>query len=233
MSFGLSIPGVPQLPLGAATAPIVGIASSAISSMLWQAAQQPPQWGVFDQDNNLAVQPDSILDFTHRTRSEIANFPIQDGSFASYNKVVLPFEIILRFTKGGSQDDRTQFLADIETLYQSIDLYTVMTPERVYEDVNLEYYEIVRRGSKGAYWFAEVDLYFQQILQTQAQYTNTSTTGSGNIADTEIEAFLPNSQSTSAQPTSNIGSVQPQTPTSQQSQDGSAALDSVPDPELF
>ena len=214
------IPGLPNLPLGAATPAVATIASEALSSLLWQASQVPPAWGVFDSSGNQVVTPDSVIDFAHRPQSDIPTFPVQKGAFASYNKVILPFTLQLRFSKGGTESDRTQFLTDIENLYQSINLYTVITHERTYENVNLEYYEVTRRGARGAYFLTEVDLYFIQIQEVTPQYTTTA-------------VQLPNSQSDAAQPTSNVGSVQPQNPDSQLASQGELAPESLPDPGLF
>lgn len=222
MSLGSLLPGVPQLPLGAATPGLATIASEAVSGLLWQASQVPPAWGVFDDQGNQVVSPDSVLDLTHRTESDLPTFPVQDGQFANYNKVAIPFTIMLRFAKGGSVDDRIAFLADIDGLYQSIELYTVVSPERTYQNLNLQYYEIRRRGPQGAYFLQEVDLYFKQILQVTAQYTTTP-------------VQLPNSQSSSALPTSNVGAVNPQAPDSALSSTGNSALsdESVPSPEVY
>lgn len=210
MSLVPQIPGLPQLPLGAATPVVSLIASEAISSLLWQASQSPPAWGVFDANGNQVLEPDSVLEFSNRQEYEISDFPVQAGSFASYNKVIRPFQVQLRFSKGGTQDDRSSFLQALDALAASLDLYTITTPERVYLNVNLERYEVIRRGAKGAYFLTEVDAYFTQIIEVQPQYTTTP--------------VLPNSQSAAAQPTSNVGNVQPQTPSSQQTQDGQAAL---------
>lgn len=212
------IPGIPQLPLGAATPVVTLIASEAISSLLWQASQSPPAWGVFDANGNQVLEPDSVLEFSNRQEYEISDFPVQAGSFASYNKVIRPFQVQLRFSKGGTQDDRAGFLQALDALAASLDLYTITTPERVYLNVNLERYEVIRRGAKGAYFLTEVDAYFTQIIEVQPQYTTTP--------------VLPNSQSDAAQPTSNVGNVQAQAPTSQESQDGQAAMASQ-SPGLF
>lgn len=214
------IPGLPNLPHGAVPPGFASIASQALASLLWQASQLPPAWGVFDSNGNQVVTPDSVVDFSHRPQSEISNFPVQKGQFASYNKVVLPFMLQLRFAKAGTQADRSQFLSDIEALYQSINLYSVITPERTYNSVNLEYYEVTRRGARGAYFLTEVDLYFIQIQEVTAQYAQNA-------------VQLPNAQSGAAQPVSNVGSVQPQNPDSQLATQGGLALSSPPDPSLF
>jgi hypothetical protein len=209
------IPGIPQLSIGI-TLPQITIASTqAASDMLWQAAQVPPAWGVFDQNGDQVLFPDSVLEFSNRKEYDIPTFPVVEGSFASYNKVIRPFEIQLRFSKGGTEDERAQFLSDLDDLASSLDLFDVVTPERVYQDVNLVRYEVIRRGAKGAYFLTEVDAYFEQVIEVQAQYTTTA-------------VQLPNASNESALPTSNVGTVQPQPANSQELQDGNAALASQP-----
>lgn len=212
--MSLHIPGVPALPFGSPSPVVTVLASEAISSLLWQASQSPPAWGVFDNNDNQVLVPDSVLEFSNRQEYEISNFPVQAGSFASYNKVIQPFEVHLRFSKAGTQDDRSTFLQALDALAASLDLYYVTTPERVYRNVNLSRYEVVRRGANGAYFLTEVDAYFVQILEVQPQYSTTA-------------VQLPNAQSEAAQPTSNVGAVQPQNPDTQLQQDGQLALGST------
>lgn len=207
-------PGVPQLPINSVTAPVVAIASTILSELLWKATHTPAQWGVFDSTGLPVLFPDSVLEFSDRREFEISSYPVQDGSFASYNKVLRPFEIQLRFSKGGSVSDRAQFLARLDVIAESLELYTIHTPERMYANVNLTRYEVTRRGAKGAYFLTEVDCYFDQVIQVQAQYSTT-------------QVQLPSGPD-SAQPTSNVGAQQPQVPTSQLTTTGNAAMASQP-----
>jgi hypothetical protein len=207
----IQITGIPFVPPEVTIPGIIGFATQAISSALWQAAQQPPAWGIFDDTGALAIEPDSVLDFTNRQEYDISQFPVQKGSFSDYNKVIKPFEVILRLKKAGTVDDRAAFLQDLDDLCATLDRFLVSTPERDYEDVNFERYEVVRRGAKGAFQLTEVDLYGQRIIEVQAQYSTTS-------------VQTPDAQSEAALPTSNVGNVQPQNPDSQLAQDGELAL---------
>jgi hypothetical protein len=205
--------GVPQLPPSVAVPPLILLASELVSSKLWRAAQVPPAWGVFDSNFNQVVFPDSVLEFSNRQEYEIAHFPVQDGNFASYNKVIRPFEITLRLSKAGTMSERAAFLASLADLAASIALYTVITPERGYPDLNLDRYEVTRRGAKGAYFLTEVDCYFVQIIQVSAQYTTTA-------------VQLPDGPP-AARPTSNVGNITPLAPTSQQAQQTASAIGST------
>jgi hypothetical protein len=199
-------PGVPNVPRSA-TNPVsdnVSIGDQAVTGSLWESAQSTVSWAILDSSGNSAIDADSFVNFGNPKDSDIPNFPIEQGSFATYNKVILPYTITIRLTKGGTQTDRTQFLMDVEALYQSVDLYTILTPELSYENMNLQRYEVQRRGANGAFWLSEVDLTFIQIDNEQQQYTNTSTT-------------TQDAQNPSAQGVDNVGTVQPGTPSPQAS----------------
>jgi hypothetical protein len=208
--------------------PIVKLASAAtslISEALWQSSQVPPKWGVFDDQLNQVLFPDSVLEFSYRREFDVSDFPVQEGAFASYNKVIKPFEIQLRFSRSGTLQNRQSFLATLEDLVQSLDLYTVITPEGTYPDCNPQRYEVTRRGAQGAFFLTEVDLYLVQIIQVTAQFANTAVSPLASGVTQYIA--LPNAQSDSAQPYSNVGTVQPQDPNSALAASGQLALLSV------
>jgi Dit-like phage tail protein len=214
------VPAVPRLP-GSAVGIGVAIASGVISSLLGQAAKKPLLWGIFDSSNKLALAPDSVLEFSHRKHRDISDFPVIPGSFASYNKVDLPFDIQIRLAKGSKSSDRATLLKQVEALVESIQLYTVVTPERTYKNCNLGSYEITRGGPSDAYFLKQVDLTFVEILQASAQYTNTGINTS-------------NAQSAAALPTSNVGTVQTQPPSGVLASSGTSATQSAGQfPSLF
>lgn len=206
------LPGVPQLPrlpgLGNSVPPVL-VAAAAVGS-LWRSLFTTPQWGIFKQVPEPApdaqgiptvtvvsrltpiVVPDSIQDFSYRNEYDIADYFVQDGSFATYNKVANPYETYVRMTKGGSKSDRAEFLQQIEDILATTDLYSIMTPEKTYLNVNPYRFELTRRGTGGAYFLTEVDLYFREIRSVVAQYTTTAVS-------------TQNAQDTSAAPVQNNG----------------------------
>lgn len=212
------LPGVPQLPRlpGFTSVPPILGAAAAVGA-LWRAIFVTPQWGIFKQVPEPApdaegiptvtvvsrltpiITPDSIQDFSYRNEYDIADFFVQDGSFATYNKVAQPYETSVRMTKGGSKSDRAQFLQQIEDILATTDLYSILTPEKTYLNVNPYRFELTRRGAKGAYFLTEVDLFFKEIRSVTAQYTTTAPT-------------TQNAQDPSAQPVQNDGTVNGDTP---------------------
>lgn len=216
------LPGVPQLNRSAtfppAPPPVLGTALAL--GRLWQALFVQPLWAIYQQaqaepetnddgvetvtvvaDRQPVVVPDSFLTFAYRKESNIATYPIQNGGFVNYDKVANPFETFVRMSKGGSLQDRKQFLDSLDAIVDTTDLYDILTPEKTYIGVNVLRYELVREGVRGAYFFAEVDLYFQEIRQVAPQYTNTSLTSPSQI---------PSAQNPEADNAQNIGTVQAQ-----------------------
>jgi hypothetical protein len=194
------LPGVPQLVRSAlfpaSPGPTLGT-GPAQDQLSAAANNQTPAWWICDADLNPVITPDSILSFGHRPQARISNFPVQAGGFANYNKVFLPYEISVGMSKGGGVGDRVQFLADLETLYKSLALYTILTPERSYSSCNIHRYEVQRHDEKAAYFLTDVEVFFTQIIEVQSQYTTTAV----NTQNAQVPAALP---------PVNQGGVQPQ-----------------------
>lgn len=192
------LPGVPQLnrsPLFPPGPPPVLGAVIALGR-LFQALFSKPVWGIYrDRGADIAtapasadglaevtvraqerpvVVPDSIREFAYKQEWALSDFPVEEGGFASYNKVNSPFMVQLRLTKGGSLQDRKTFLEQIEAVAGTLDLYKIVTPERTYLKCNISRYEITRREGHGAYFLTEVDLFFTEIRIVTAEYTSTA-----------------------------------------------------------
>ena len=162
------LPGVPSLP---SYGPLPALAVN-ITSLI-SLFSEDPVWGIFDQENNLLVEPDSVIDLGVRAESKVSDFPIENGQFAAYNKVQEPDLVTVRMTKGGSVDDRDTFLAVIDAAKKSTDLYTIITPEYAYINANIEMYRYAREAQSGANLIV-IDIAFKEIRQVEAAYTQAS-----------------------------------------------------------
>jgi len=141
-------------------------------------------WGIFDQSGLPVIIPDSIVSFDFKNEWRISEYPQEQGAFQSYNKVATPFDARITMTKGGSQNDRENFLKTIESISASIDLYNVVTPERTYNSANIQHYDYRRTATNGA-GLIVVDLWLLQIRQTaQATFSNTSQAGDKGTVNT-------------------------------------------------
>ena len=95
------------------------------------------QWGMYDQRGLPAIIADNVTSLEVTLDAQISDFPVENGGFASYNKVIRPFDIRLAMTKGGSVEDRQSFVQAVQDAWQSLELFNVVTPEVVYLDVNV------------------------------------------------------------------------------------------------
>jgi len=197
-------PGVPQMLRKTLTAvsTVQGVVAGINNTIQFFQGQPPlPQWGIFDANFKQVVDADSILSFANQNQANISDFPVQNGGFGTYNKVVLPARDVVRISKGGTQNDRANLLRQVEALYRSMDLFTIVTPEKAYLNVNVENYEVTRRDKDQAFFLTEIDIFFREIRTIAAVFTNTPAG-----ADTT------NAQNPAAQPPANQGVVQPGTP---------------------
>lgn len=127
---------------------------------------QPPQWGIFDQSGNPYLVGDTVkaVDFDQEYRP--SNYPVEDGGFASYNKVARPFMLEITFTKAGNVAERAAFLATIDAAIKSLYLFVVATPERVYQNVNITRQAFRRTRQNGATMLT-VEVWCEEIRQSQ------------------------------------------------------------------
>lgn len=203
-----NLPGVPQLARLPGSSPLViSIASTVIGSLFGNVLGLNNGWGIYDASGNVVFEADSILDFEHHPQWSISNFPVQGSgstptAFASYNKVKLPYECRVRMCKAGSLADRQALLTALDSAANSIALYTITTPEKNYQNADIQHYDLVRTTegirSKDAYFLTEIDIYFTEVVPVQAQYSTTA---------------LANAVNPSAIPQSVTGMTIPQIPT--------------------
>lgn len=213
-------PGVPSLPrlIGQAIPPAVsaglGLAGALLGSML----QGQTQWGIFDSNGNplwgqsaltlssaisnlfgtSPVLSTNSVEYQKETR--VSEFPVEEGGFASYNKVELPGRPVVTYCLTGSESDRTSFLSAVDAACKSTDLYSVVTPEVTYIEYALERYNYSRRKEHGA-TLLTVEIYLTEIRQIEAQYTQS-----------QGQSQIDSPQNAGASPTKDTGIVQSQAP---------------------
>lgn len=142
-----NVPGVPPLPRspGTVEAALTLLANDVLGLF---GLSLDPEWGIF-QNGIPVVIANSVVSMGFRKDWTVANYPLEKGAFESYDKVELPFETRLRFTSDGSETDRIALLDSIETIAGTVDIYDVVTPERIYTSVNIVSYDYQREASRG------------------------------------------------------------------------------------
>lgn len=170
-------------------------------------------WGIFGQKGNLALEPDSITAVEYQREYRIADYPIEEGGFESYNKVATPFDIRVTMTKGGKLAERKDFLDQVELVVASLDLFTVVTPERSYKNINFMRQDYHRNANSGA-TLLTIELHALEIrtsasVQFSAGTPGEQIVGFGTNRDgTTVPIFGAVHAASGANPVNN-GSVQP------------------------
>ena len=132
-----------------------------------------PKWGIFDKSGKAVIVPDSVVSFDFGGDFRVLDYPIEQGSFETYNKVRAPYEPKVTMRKGGSVADRTAFITTLETIRKSLDPYTVTTPEYSYVGVTITHVDYSRKAERGA-TVIDADIHLRQIITTATQKFTTT-----------------------------------------------------------
>jgi hypothetical protein len=184
-----NVPGVPPLS-SFATSTISLLAADAVTLLGGLLA---PQWGIFLSGVPVIVA-DSVVALDFKQEWTISNYPVEMGAFESYDKVQTPFEARVRFSAGGSAANRQALLNSIAAIAGDLNLYDVVTPEVIYQSVNVGHYDYHREAARGL-GLMVVDVW---LIQVRVSATQTFT------------------QSPSSSNPQAVGQVQPQAATPQQ-----------------
>lgn len=152
-----------------------------------------PQWGLF-LNGAPALVPDSVMSVEIKADWRLSDYQQEPNAFQSYNKVQTPYDARVTMTKGGSGIG--SFLLAVEAAVASLNLYDVVTPDRVYSSANLTHYDYRRTNTNGVSLLT-VDLWLEEV-----RVTGTTT--------------APSTQAPSGATPVNGGNVQTQTPTAAQ-----------------
>jgi hypothetical protein len=95
----------------------------------------PPQWGLYANGLPVLVA-DSVFGMEYARDYRISDYPQEQGAFASYNKVKVPYIAKITYLIGSSIEERAAFLAAAELVTASLNLVTIYTPEIPYLNAN-------------------------------------------------------------------------------------------------
>src|SRR6185312_12186285 len=157
-------PGVPNIlrKQGSIVAAGVMLLKDAVSAYL----SAPTEWGIFQNGKSVLIS-DSVVSVDYRKEWHISDYPIEQGNFESYNKVRMPYDARITFSKGGTDSDRNEFLTTIESISASLELYDVVTPEFTYVNANISHFDYQHTSINGVGLLA-VTIWLQEIRATAA-----------------------------------------------------------------
>lgn len=185
-------PGVPPVSRNPATVDDPPPPLDSSDGPMSQGAPQGAQWGIFDSDGNAVLVGDSTFGVEFTKTRRISDYPVEKGGFASYNKVAIPYDFRITFTKGGTQSERQDFLDAVDGVVDSLKLYDAVTPEKIYPDANAVHYDYRRTATHGVTMLT-VDVFMEEVRQkATATFTNTKKPeGAGKVDDGTVQADTP------------------------------------------
>lgn len=191
------LPGVPALPrLGIKLPGILKIGLGLLQNKLFGSLKTGGKWGIFDKNGKQLGVPDngsifkSIANFIglgglfptggvystgaveYSKETKISDFPVEKGSFASYNKVEQPSNPTVTYLMTGSESERKKFLEAVDKACKSTDLYSIVTPEATYIGHNIEHYNYSRTSVQGV-TLLKVEIGLREVRQVSALYVKT------------------------------------------------------------
>lgn len=185
-----SIPGVPNLLNKPATAIPLTLLGNAINA-LWNFLFPGPQWGIFTTGTDQpAVTVDSVVSLDISADAAVSDYPIQTGSFTTYNKVRQPDVFRVELARDDSVQARAEFIAWLDANTTATSTFDVVVPERVWPNATLVSYRIGRRATSGAARIL-ADCIFQQIRELPATYSSSEVTEPENQEPTPTARVNP------------------------------------------
>lgn len=171
---------------------------------------EPPQWGIFTADGRPLVIPDTVESLDYRAEARISDYPVENGGFQSYDKVVLPYDARVVMICDGTNQDKTSFLLNLERARLSLDTFVVLTPDVVYPNVNIIHYDYRRTRQRGA-TMIYAEIWLQEIrFSNPPQFANTQqNAASPSLTDTQNPVSQSDVNKGTVQPTATTLPVPP------------------------
>lgn len=126
---------------------------SAIASRLPKLNPPRPIYAIVDSESFIPLTvPDSWGEFSPRFESQTSDYPVENGAFATYNKVRRPTSVSVTLVKTGSDVARFTWFAAIQQaeLQSPTTLYTLISPQGVYVDYTLKDMAYETRQDRGS-----------------------------------------------------------------------------------
>lgn len=188
----MALNGIPNLLRKLPQSVVISVLGNSASS-IWKYLFPGPQWGIFlPGSSNRAIEVSSVVSMSIAGTSRASDYPIQNGSFTSYNKVRMPDVFSVVVTCDGNEQVRSLFLTWLKDNCSATTLFDVVCPEMRWGSSTLTDYRIDRTSESGASMIT-AECIFQQIRQLPISFENDNITNpenKGRIGTVTIEPII-------------------------------------------
>lgn len=158
-----------------------------------------PVWTLAMENGGDAISFDVFCEMECKGENQVAYEPLEQGSFAAYNKQSSPLELRVVLAMTGDPSAQQEALDRIDDLCESTELLSLITPQQEYSNLNLESYSYRRNEANGASMLT-VELMLIEIRQVESAATTQSTAISSSNAKNASNSSKVNTGKTQAKP---------------------------------
>jgi hypothetical protein len=169
------IPGIPDIPdfkglVTSGTDALISFGGATLIRMIFG-----NQWGIFNQYGVPIMLADTVFSVKYQNSSQIAQAPVEKGTFTSYNKVQNPYQATVTLIRGGGDPTlRGLFIAQLELLANSTLLFHVITPEYVHTNAAIAGYDYAREPQGGARMII-ANIHLEEVREATVTYETKET----------------------------------------------------------
>ena len=193
----MAIPGLPDIPdfkglVTSGTDALISFGGATLIRMIFG-----NQWGIFNQYGIPIMLADTVHSLKYQNNSQIAQAPVEKGSFASYNKVQNPYQATVTMIRGGGDvTKRGLFIAQLELLSKSTLLFHVITPEYVHINASITGYDYARDPNAGARMIV-ANIHLEEVREAKVTYETKETKNPEDAPQTDAGEQQPKEASQS------------------------------------
>ena len=166
----MAMAGMPNLPSGfkglvtAGTDAAISLGGAALIRAVFGDV-----WGLVNEFGVPILLSDSVKNVDYTNSSTISKFPIEKGSFSSYNKVTDPRFLSVQLIKWkGTKLEKSAWLALLELYANSTLKFHVVTPEYLYRNYNITRLAYMRDNTSIQMITASIDL--EEVREVQLEF---------------------------------------------------------------
>jgi hypothetical protein len=130
----------------------------------------PRQWAILDEKGGAALSFTSFIDLDYKNEGKALEYPIEEGSFASYNKTRNSMELRATVAREGTDADFNDLLSKLEDYQKKAVKLSIATPSDFYEGFTLEGLTYKRTVENNAHMLT-VELIFKEVREVRTQVT--------------------------------------------------------------
>lgn len=145
---------------------------SNLTAMSFLTGENSNEFSLVDSESSLsAFDFDALIQFEVRAEGYVVSAPVEQGSFASYNKVDSPNYIEVQLARQGTDDVLQAALKTLDELQTTASTLNFVTPVAEYENYTLESYDfsMSQRDGLGILY---IRLHLVEIREVTPQYTD-------------------------------------------------------------